>query len=305
MPGNVTIAGVEIPFGLGLTTLSLGFVAIANLFSKQIATQFGLAFTLLVFTVFTVSERISARKRKLYEKAPEEFNLDHQPEVDTLTLHARPGSILVAVRDYRQMAHLKNVLEKTNLRRHDIVVMTVRTISTGAGEYELEDEQMFSDYERDLFSHVVEMAEKQGKPVELLVMPAVNPFDAMVQAAAKLKSSRLVTGLSAKMDSDELARRVGLAWENLPEPRHAFSLEIISPGRPSTYVNLGPHPPRLWPEDVDKLHSLWLQLCEQGPGHKLHHRDVVHLALQRLEQDLTNGNQKDLLAALQQLHKSE
>jgi hypothetical protein len=305
MPGNITIAGVEIPFGLGLTTLSLGFVAIANLFSKQIATQFGLVFTLLVFTVFTLSERISARKRKLYEKAPEEFNLDHQPEVDTLTLHARPGSILVAVRDYRQMAHLKNVLEKTNLRRHDIVVMTVRTISTGAGEYELEDEQMFSDYERDLFSHVVELAEKQGKPVELLVMPAVNPFDAMVQAAAKLKSSRLVTGLSAKMDSDELARSVGLAWEHLPEPRHAFSLEIISPGRPSTYVNLGPHPPRLWPEDVDKLHSLWLQLCEQGPGHKLHHRDVVHLALQRLEQDLTNGNQKDLLAALQQLHKSE
>jgi len=65
MPGNVTLAGVEIPFGLGLTTLALGFVAIANLFSKQIATQFGLAFTLLVFTVFTVSERISARKRKL------------------------------------------------------------------------------------------------------------------------------------------------------------------------------------------------------------------------------------------------
>jgi len=107
------------------------------------------------------------------------------------------------------------------------------------------------------------------------------------------------------MDSEELARRVGLAWENLPEPRHAFSLEIISPGRPSTYVNLGPHPPRLWPEDVDKLHSIWLQLCEQGAGHKLHHRDIVHLALQRLEQDLTNGKQEDLLAALQQLHKTE
>jgi len=91
----------------------------------------------------------------------------------------------------------------------------------------------------------------------------------------------------------------------LPEPRHAFSLEIISPGRPSTYVNLGPHPPRLWPEDVDKLHSIWLHLCEKGPGHKLHHRDIVHIALQRLEQDLINGKQKDLLAALQQLHKTE
>ena len=30
---------------------------------------------------------------------------------------------------------------------------------------------------------MVEMAEKEGKPVELLVVPAVNPFDAMVQTA--------------------------------------------------------------------------------------------------------------------------
>jgi hypothetical protein len=35
------------------------------------------------------------------------------------------------------MEHLESVLEKTNMRRHDIVVMTVRNISTGAGEYDL------------------------------------------------------------------------------------------------------------------------------------------------------------------------
>src|SRR6202042_2603246 len=121
----------------------------------------------------------------------------------------------------------KKVLVKTNLRRHDIVVMTVRTISTGAGEYELSDEQIFSDYEKELFSHVVEVAEKEGKPVELLEVPAVNPFDAMVQTATKLKASRLVTGVSPKITSEELARRIGLAWESLPEPRHAFSLEVI------------------------------------------------------------------------------
>ena len=51
------------------------------------------------------------------------------------------------------------------------------------------------------------MAEKEGKPVELLVVPAVDPFDAMVQTAAKLKASRLVTGVSARMESEELARR--------------------------------------------------------------------------------------------------
>ena len=247
------------------------------------------------------SERINSRKRALQhlEKKPlEEFNLEHQPQA-TSTLHARPGCILVAVRDYHNMEHLRTVLQKTNLRRHDIVVMTVRTITTGAGEYDLSDDQIFSDYERELFTHVVEIAEKEGKPVELLEVPAVNPFDAMVQSAAKLKVSRLVTGVSARMTSEELAHRIGLAWESLPEPRHAFSLEVISPDRPSMYVNLGPHPPRLWPEDVDRLHELWRRMSEaEGVGSKLHHRDIVGVALRRLEKDLTSEERDQVLKDL-------
>ncbi len=47
------------PVGLGVTTLMLGFVAIANLFSKQIATKYGVAFTLVVFVIFTISEHIN------------------------------------------------------------------------------------------------------------------------------------------------------------------------------------------------------------------------------------------------------
>ena len=195
--------------------------------------------------------------------------------------------MLVAVRDYHRMEHLKRVLEKTNLRRHDIVVMTVRPISTGAGEYDLADNQIFSDYEKELFSHVVELAEKEGKPVELLVVPAVNPFDAMAHTASRLRASRLVTGVSARMASDELARQIGLAWEKLPEPRHPFSLEVISPDRPSTFVNLGPHPPRLWPEDVELLHDIWLKLSRIGTlGSRLHHRDIVGVALRRLQAEL-------------------
>jgi hypothetical protein len=307
-PFNIRLGRIEIPIGLGVTTLILGFVAVANLFSKEYATKYGVGFTLVVFVVFTISEHINARKRALHhlEKKPlEEFNLEHQPQVTT-SLHARPGCILVAVRDYHNMEHLRIVLQKTNLRRHDIVVMTVRTISTGAGEYDLSDDQIFSDYERELFSHVVEIAEKEGKPVELLVVPAVNPFDAMVQSAAKLKVSRLVTGVSAHMTSEELAHRIGLAWESLPEPRHAFSLEVISPDRPSMYVNLGPHPPRLWPEDVDRLHELWRRMCEaEGVGSKLHHRDIVGVALRRLERDLTEGERDQVLKDLSdELRKS-
>jgi hypothetical protein len=186
-----------------------------------------------------------------------------------------------------------SVLQKTNLRRHDIVVMTVRGVTTGAGEYDLAENQLFTDDERQLFTSVVTMAEKEGKTVDLIVVPAVNPFDAMVQTAANLNASRLVTGVSARMDSEELARRIGRAWEKLPEPRHAFSLEIITPDRPSVFVNLGPHPPRLWPEDVDLVHDIWLELSEQYAGSKLHHRDVVGVALRRMQEQLQSSKERE------------
>jgi hypothetical protein len=292
-PLNLRIGGREYPIGLAITTLTLLFVALANLFSKKIATISGVGFTLTMFIVFTISKRMIERRRLTEKKGLEQFNLEMQPEVAGDTVHARPACILVAVRDYNQMSHLHNVLVKTNLRRHDIVVMTVRNVSTGAGEYELGANQLFTDYERELFTRVVAMAEKEGKSVDLLVVPGVNPFDAMVQAASKLQASRLVTGVSAKMDSEELARRIGQAWEKLPEPRHPFSLEIITPGRPSAFKNLGPHPPRLWPEDVDIVHEMWLEVSERYAGSKVHHRDIVGVALRRMHKDLNSSGERD------------
>jgi hypothetical protein len=301
-PGNITIGGREYPVGLFLTTATLFLVAVANLFSKKTATIWGGVFTVFFFILFTISERVNSRKRLLcHEKAGlEQFNLIQEADITGSCLHARPGCVLVAVRDYTNMSHLQTVLRKTNLRRHDIVVMTVRPISAGAGEYDLSERQLFADYEKELFSHVVSMAEKEGKPVELLVVPGDDPFHAMAQTASRLKASRLVTGVSAKMDSDELARRIGLAWEELPpEERHNFSLEIIRPGRPSVFVNLGPHPPRLWPEDLDRLHELWLRLTGEGFGAKLHHRDVVGVALRRMEKELEGPEREQVLDDLE------
>jgi amino acid transporter len=306
VPLNFRIGRTEIPVGLFLTTTTLFLVAVANLFSKQTATIWGISFTAFFYALFTISEWINKKRVKHEKTGLEQFNLVHQAEVTDRSIQARPGCILVAVRDYNNMAHLHTVLEKTNLRRHDIVVMTVRQLSTAAGEFELADSQLFSNYEKELFSHVVTMAEKQGKTVDLLVVPGADPFHAMAQTAAKVKASRLVTGVSAKMDSEDLARRIGLAWEALPiEERHSFSLEIIRPGRPSVFVNLGPHPPRLWPEDLDRLHELWLRLTEEGFGAKLHHRDVVGVALRRLEKELSGEEREQVLEDLKnELRKS-
>ena len=64
------------------------------------------------------------------------------------------------------------------------------------------------------------------------------------------------------------------------------------------YVNLGPHPPRLWPEDLDRAHELWLQLTEKF-GSRVHHRDVVGVALQRLQRDLESERKDEVLTDLE------
>jgi hypothetical protein len=62
------------------------------------------------------------------------------------------------------------------------------------------------------------------------------------------------------------------------------------------FFNLGPHPPRLWPEDIDMVHRLWLELSAQGPGSKLHHRDVLSIALRRMAAELKSPRAPEVVA---------
>ena len=61
-------------------------------------------------------------------------------------------------------------------------------------------------------------------------------------------------------------------------------------------MNLGPHPPRLWPEDVDLVHEMWLDVSEKGLGSKLHHRDIVGVALRRMRDQLNNAERDEVVA---------
>jgi Amino acid permease len=298
-PLNLHVGKIELPIGLAATTLMLLLVAIANLFTKKIATIYGLSFTLVLMVLFIISDKWNARRAKKTDPSLEEFNIVLHDEAAVPKLALRPGCILVAVRNYVRLTPLLKVLHKTNLRRHDIVVMTVRNLDAGVGEYDLADDQIFTDYEQELFSHVVEAAEKEGKPVDLLVVPSAEPFIAMVRTAVELKASRLVLGLSPNMKPEELAQLIGLAWEKLPEPKQSFSLEIVDFDGTSRFVDLGPHPPRLWPEDLDLLHQMWLQLADHdclGPA--LHHRDIVGYALRRMEKDLASEQREKVLEEL-------
>jgi amino acid transporter len=296
VPFNFTIGKTEIPVGLIAITLALFSLAVINVLTKRVATISGLSFTVLFFIVFELSEIANRKRNKLHGHDAEKFRLDASPEVSVECANIRPGSVLVAVRNPNRLQHLERVLRKTDTRKMDIVVVSVRTV-TQAGEYALAVDQLFSDAETAVFSKVVSLAEKAGKHVELLAVPGADPYDALVQTAARLQASRIVMGLSPKLTPSEQGAQVGHYWEKLPEPRPAISLEIVLDNQQDiVFFNLGPHPPRLWPQDIELAHKLWLEVAAMGPGHKLHHRDIIGVALRRMNKELHSESSQEVVA---------
>ncbi len=301
VPLNFHLGGKEIPVGLILITVVLFMVAVTNLFTKEAATIAGVAFSGLFFLVFTVSERYTARRRRGEKEQIEQFRVFGNTQLDDSVLNVRPGNILVAIRDPRNLYYLRNVLEKTDTTRQDVVVMTVRLYHrehsfSGSSVFEAKD--VFDHYEQELFSMVVSVAEKQGKPVSLLVVPGNDPFDAIVMAAQRLNSARIVCGLSNKLTADEQGKLTGDAWERLPEPKPRLMLEVHAPDGKINEYFLGPHTPRLRPEDVRLLHHLWLEITRDSAYSGLHHYHVLALALRELEQEMHTERRQQLLQAL-------
>jgi amino acid transporter len=299
VPLNFRIGKTEFPLGLALITLSLFALAIVNLFTKKIATEWGLGFTIVIFVIFFLCERHNKKKRT-HPGELEKFRLDTQGMLSQHSVKVRPGNVLVAVRNPHELKHFERVLERMDTRKLDIVVLTVKRFTRqGSGGFELAPDQIFNDKVAQLFTKVVTVAEKAGKHVELLVVPGRDFNRAIVDVAQRLKSHLVVMGLSAKLNPSEQAKAFGDAWEKLPAPRPQISLEITeeSTGK-KVFFNLGPHPPRLWPEDVELLHKLWLDLSNKGLGHKLHHRDVVRLALRKLESLIESEGSQEILDLL-------
>src|SRR4029078_511635 len=108
------------------------------------------------------------------------------------------------VRDYNTLTHLDRVVRDTDTAQRDVVVLTIRLLTgPDAGVKDIEREELFTDYEQVLFTRVVAIAERHGRSVKLLVVPATNVFDAVAQTAILLRSREIVVGESAKMSAAE------------------------------------------------------------------------------------------------------
>ncbi|MBS1853228.1 MAG: APC family permease [Acidobacteria bacterium] len=299
VPPNITIAGREIPLGLVSVFLVLFSTAIVNLFTKSIATMAGLAFAGTFFLIFTVSEKVNRKKHALAEKQMREhFQLQQSDTVERDTVGIRPGSVLVTVRDYNTLTHLKWVLQRVDTDEQDIVVMSARVSQFGAAAYDLATEQIFSDYEQHLFTKAVSVAESFGKHVSLLVVPARDVWSAIVQTANNLESSAVVSGLSSKMTPQEQAFELGRAWEAAPEPKRQFVLQIVHPDMKVDTFRIGPHTPSMKTEDVHLVHRLWLNITQEPGLGRVHHHDILTEALTRFARDYAGRDHEEILHAL-------
>jgi len=297
VPGNFHFRGKEIPIGVLVITAVLFLTAIVNLLTKEDATIAGVIFTVAFYGIFTVSERQVAKQRQGQVGGVDKFRVYGNQELVSGVLGVRPGNILVAVRDPRNLYYLRQTLTRTDTSKQDVVVMTARVYHrehTFSGSMVMEASEVFDQYEQELFTAVVATAEKEGRPVSLLVVPATNVFDAIVVTAQRLGSSRIVCGLSNKLTADEQAKLTGDAWERLPEPRPRLELEVAFPDGESSSYSLGPHTPRLRPQDLELLHKIWLEITAHPEYRGLHHYHVVALALRELERELKSGNHEVL-----------
>jgi amino acid transporter len=240
VPVNVNIGNTHIPIGMITIFLILFVSAIANFFTKPIATVAGLSFTVVFFCIFAVSEYINKRKIMKKEELTEEefeierekrtlehFNIEDENELSPDTVESEKADrILVAVKDPNNLNHLEKVLNENDPEITDVIVMIGRVFTDKQNT--VVDNELQND-EKELFSAVVEVSERIGKPVITVVIPTNNAFYSIINTAHSLKVREVVLGLSAKFKPDVQLQQLAILWGAVnSDENYRINIRIIT-----------------------------------------------------------------------------
>ncbi|HYN08012.1 MAG TPA: magnesium transporter [Vicinamibacterales bacterium] len=296
VPLTIRVGSRAVPVGLLLPAALIAVSAAAMVVTGDVASVTTLVIfggcVLLFIGITRQSEAAPATGES------EAFDVLPGAELSLGHIDARPANLLVAVRNPNVLAHVAAALESS--RDRDVVVMTVRLLGVDVSE-DASTDPTPTPAERHLLSEVVALAERYGRPVRLLVVPALNVFDAIVATVIRLRSSEVHVGESQTLSLDEQARRLGAAWERAPKPERLDVQLFVHhhSGRVDTY-HLGAHPPALTAADLDLIHRLWLD-ATSAIGPHVHHHDVVRAALTQMEQQLNGPERNEGLSAIRQV----
>ncbi len=300
VPINLRIGKTEVPIGLLSVFLVLFSTAIVNLLTKEIATVSGIIFAAIFYAIFTLSEKDNIRRHAAAARQMKEhFQLENDDTVSRESLRIRAGCIVVTMRDPKSTSALRWALSRSSEESQDVVVLTARVMGAGGPEYIDASQLAFTEHEQMVFTQAVSVAESFGRHISLLVVPAGDPFAALVQTANSLEASTVVAGLSTRMTAEDQAFHSGEAWEALPGPKRQFTFYVVMPDGASKSFHIGPHAPPLPPQDVALVHQLWLRFRCHPSMQDLHHRDIVTYALYRLAAQY-KVSQEDIVQGLQE-----
>jgi magnesium transporter len=295
-PGNLHIGGRELPAGLWVSALVLVVSTAAMVLTGDVASIVaGLLITTLSLWFMSGTHEVAPVEADEDEST---FDLLLAAELSPPQIEARPGNVLVPVRNPHLLAHVVAALQTAGDR--DVVVMTARLLDADMSG-ETAGRATPTAYERRLLSDVVTLAERVGRPVRLLIVPTRNVIDAIVTTVLRLRSSDVYVGESSTLSAEDQARMLGEAWEHADKPE-ALDVRLViyhRSGRADTY-HLGAHPPSLTSGDLDLIHRLWLDAVKTVGPH-VHHDDVVRAALKQMEQQLTGPQRDEAVAAIREV----
>ena len=296
VPLNFRVGHTEVPLGLALITLALFALALTNVLTKKTATISGSAFTAVFFIAFQLSERHNRKKHAEHGADLEKFRLDAREDFSAEAVRVRPGSYLVAIRNPEMMQPLDKALKQTDPDKVDLVVLNVRELPQAAsGEFALKEDQIFNQREAALFTRVVNLAEKAGKHVNLMVVPSPEPCRAIVETAQKLGCSRVFTGISPRLQPEQESQVYNSAFKKMPEPRQPLDLEIVTKDGQGTQCRLGAPAPQLWPDDSRLVDELCRSLSERQPGTEVEARDILGVALRQVVHQINSAESEQLI----------
>jgi amino acid transporter/nucleotide-binding universal stress UspA family protein len=232
VPFNIRVRGFDIPLGMTFIFLVLAVVAIANLFTKEVATITGVAFTVGFFAVFWVGEHTHRRSLGKSSKSHEHLEQFNQQHAETLSVESlnvtKPYRKLVAIRSPFNLAMLERCLDETDPETTEVVVMTATVLPLGSDDLK----PTITVRDRQLLTAVVNLAEHAGKPVKPVIVPTNEPFFAMARTAKTIGAQELIMGQSNKYRPEDQLDQVALYWFNVcgatPEP---LSIRVLAKDR--------------------------------------------------------------------------
>jgi amino acid transporter/nucleotide-binding universal stress UspA family protein len=238
VPFNIRVRDVYFPIGLSLILLILLATAIANFFTKEVATMSGLGFGGAFFTLFMITDFYHKRRlRGMQHEHLEQFNKETAAEVTPAGLGlTKPYRKLVAIRSPQNLFMLEKALAETDPDTTAVVVMTAKLEPVGEpppGPVDLDT------YDQQLMTAVVQRAEQAGKQVKPLIVPTNNPLYAVIRTARDLQVQELVMGASNKYTAEEQLDQIALYWINVHEAEAGpLTVRILGRNR-DVYFDLG------------------------------------------------------------------